>query len=192
MARRKPADIGPAPLSIRLGKPIADLRDTIRRRIIAALPGDRGEIAAALVMGDQRGITEKTQDAMRASGLGHVLSISGLHMALVAGSAFWLIRALLALFPGLALRRPIKKWAAAGGLAVATFYLTISGANVATERSYVMLVVILVAVMIDRRAITVRNVAVAACIVLVDRAGKPAQRELPDVVRRDPRSGRGL
>ena len=69
---------------------------------------------------------------MRASGLGHVLSISGLHMALVAGSTFWLIRALLALSPGLALTRPIKKWAAAGALAVATFYLAISGGGVAT------------------------------------------------------------
>ena len=72
-------------------------------RIEAALPGDNGHIAAALVMGDQGGISEETQEAMRASGLGHVLSISGLHMALVAGSAFWLIRALLALSPALAL-----------------------------------------------------------------------------------------
>ncbi len=104
---------------------------------------------------------------MRASGLGHVLSISGLHMALVAGSVFWLIRALLALSPRLALTRPIKKWAAAGALAAATFYLTISGSNVATQRSYVMLAVILCAVMIDRRAITLRNVAIAALIVLI-------------------------
>jgi competence protein ComEC len=163
----RPAEIGPAPLSIRAAKPLADLRETIRRRIVAVLPGDRGEIAAALVMGDQRGISEATQDAMRASGLGHVLSISGLHMALVAGSAFWLIRALLALSPGLALRRPIKKWAAAGGLAVATFYLTISGLGVATERAYIMLLVMLFAVMVDRRAITVRNVAIAAGIVLL-------------------------
>ena len=57
---------------------------------------------------------------MRASGLAHMLSISGLHMALVAGSAFWLIRALLALSAGLALNYPIKKWAAGGALAVAT------------------------------------------------------------------------
>ena len=163
----KPADIGAPPLGIVLRKPLADLRETIRRRIIAVLPGDTGEIAAALVMGDQRGISEATQEAMRASGLGHVLSISGLHMALVAGSTFWLIRALLALSPGLALTRPIKKWAAAGALAVATFYLAISGANVATQRAYIMLAVILCAVMLDRRAITLRNVAIAAILVLL-------------------------
>jgi competence protein ComEC len=163
----KPADIGSPPLGIALRMPLADVRETIRRRIIAVLPGDTGEIAAALVMGDQRGISDRTQEAMRASGLGHVLSISGLHMALVGGATFWLIRALLALSPGLALRRPIKKWAAAGALIVATFYLAISGANVATERAYIMLAVILCAVMLDRRAITLRNVAIAALIVLL-------------------------
>jgi len=163
----KPAEIGPPPFWIALAKPLADLRETIRRRIIAVVPGDRGEIAAALIMGDQRGISDQTQDEMRASGLTHVLSISGLHMALVAGSAFWLIRAILALSPGLALIYPIKKWAAAGALGVATFYLAISGLGVATERSYIMLAVMLTAVMVGRRAITVRNVAIAALIVLL-------------------------
>lgn len=104
----KAAEIGPAPFPIPLMKPLADLREAIRRRIIATLPDDTGEIAAALIMGDQRGISESTQEAMRASGLGHVLSISGLHMALVAGSVFWLIRALLALSPRLALTRPSR------------------------------------------------------------------------------------
>lgn len=163
----RPAAIGPPPFWIALAKPLADLRETIRTRVVEVLPGDRGEIAAALIMGDQRGISEQTQDEMRASGLTHVLSISGLHMALVAGSAFWLIRAILALSPGLSLIHPIKKWAAAGALGVATFYLAISGLGVATERSYIMLAVMLAAVMLGRRAITVRNVAIAAFIVLL-------------------------
>src|SRR5262249_50712045 len=130
----KPAGIGPAPWAIRLSEPLAHLRETIRKRIEAALPGDNGHVAAALIMGDQGGIAETTQDNMRASGLGHMLSISGLHLALVAGVAFWLIRAVLALFSVLALTHPIKKWAAAGALAVAAFYLGISGGGVATER----------------------------------------------------------
>src|SRR4029079_7457217 len=118
----KPAELGPAPLPIRIMRPLAHLRETIRRRIVAALAGDDGRIAAALIMGDQGAISEKTQDDMRASGLGHVLSISGLHMALVAGSVFWLVRALLALSMRLALTQPIKKWAAAAALAVAGLY----------------------------------------------------------------------
>jgi competence protein ComEC len=163
----RPADIGPAPLGLRLQEPLAQLRDLIRKRVMAALPGEPGRIAAALIMGDQGGISERTQEAMRISGLGHVLSISGLHMALIAGSAFWLIRALLALSSELALRRPIKKWAALGALAVATFYLGISGAEVATQRAYIMLAIMLVAVLLDRRAITLRNVALAALVVLL-------------------------
>jgi competence protein ComEC len=162
----KPAGIGPAPLDIRLWRPLAALREIIRVRIEEALAGDSGHIAAALIMGDQGGIAATTQDAMRASGLGHVLSISGLHMALVAGSAFWLIRALLALSAKLALTRPIKKWAAAGGLAVSAFYLGISGGGIATERSFIMLAIMLTAVLVDRRAITLRNVALAALVVL--------------------------
>jgi ComEC/Rec2-related protein len=158
-----PATLGPPLLSIRLLEPLAHLRDKLRRRIEESLPGDYGHIAAALIMGDQRGIDEDTQNAMRASGLGHILSISGLHLALVAGSVFWLLRALLALSPTLALAYPIKKWAATGALIVATIYLGISGAEVATVRSYVMLG----AILIDRRALTLRNVALAALVILV-------------------------
>lgn len=162
-----PAEIGPPPLSVAFRMPLENLRDDIRRRIEAALPGDYGAIAAALVMGDQRGIAESTHEAMRASGLGHILSISGLHMALVAGSVFLLLRALLALSPTLALNYPIKKWAAAGAFLVATVYLGISGAEVATVRSYIMFAIMLAAVMLDRRALTLRNVALAAFVILV-------------------------
>jgi competence protein ComEC len=163
----KGIDLGAPPVAIRLDQPLGAFRDTLRVRIEDALPGDYGHIAAALVMGDQRGIAESTQDSMRASGLGHILSISGLHLALVAGSVFWLIRALLALSPTLALSFPVKKCAAGGALAVATFYVGISGAEVATMRSWVMLAIMLIAILIDRRALTLRNVALAALVILV-------------------------
>ena len=105
-------------------------------------------------------------DAMFISGLGHVLSISGYHMAVVAGVVFFTVRALLALFPLLAAGFPIKKWSAAAALAAASFYLLLSGAEVATQRSYFMTAVVLIAVMVDRRAVTFRTLAVAAMIVL--------------------------
>ncbi len=163
----KPApEIGPAPLAIRLSEPLAHLRDAIRRRIEAALPGDTGHLAAALITGDRGGLSEPTQDAMRVSGLAHMLAISGLHMALIAGTAFWLIRAALALSRGLALNRPIKKWAAAGALAIAAIYLGISGAGIATQRAFIMLAIMLSAVMLDRPAISLRNVALAAFVIL--------------------------
>jgi competence protein ComEC len=85
----------------------------------------------------------------------------------VAGVVFFAIRALLALFPSLTVSFPLKKWAAAVALAAAAFYLLLSGAEVATQRSFFMTAVVLVAVMVDRRAITFRTLAVAAMIVLL-------------------------
>ncbi len=88
-------------------------------------------------------------------------------MAVVAGVVFFIVRALLALIPGLAAGYPIKKWAAATALVAAAFYLLLSGAEVATQRSFFMTAVVLIAVIVDRRAITFRTLAVAAMIVLV-------------------------
>src|SRR5229473_2478683 len=111
-------------------------------------------------------ITTPVNDAMFISGLGHVLSISGYHMAVVAGVVFFAVRALLALIPALTVGFPIKKWSAAAALAAAAFYLLLSGAEVATQRSFFMTAVVLIAVMVDRRAVTFRTLAVSAMIVL--------------------------
>jgi competence protein ComEC len=143
------------------------LRDGIDARIRSRLDGDQRAIATALLTGRRDVITEPVNDAMFISGLGHVLSISGYHMAVVAGVVFFAIRALLALIPGLAVSCPIKKWSAAAALVAAAFYLLLSGAEVATQRSFFMTAVVLIAVMVDRRAITFRTLAVAAMIVLV-------------------------
>src|SRR6201981_619382 len=88
-------------------------------------------------------------------------------MAVVAGVVFFAVRALLALIPALTVGFPIKKWAAAAALAAAAFYLLLSGAEVATQRSFFMTAVVLIAVMVDRRAVTFRTLAVSAMIVLV-------------------------
>src|ERR1700761_3393498 len=88
-------------------------------------------------------------------------------MAVVAGVVFFAVRALLALIPALTVSFPIKKCAAAAALSAATFYLLLSGAEVATQRSFFMTAVVLIAVLVDRRAVTFRTLAVAAMIVLV-------------------------
>jgi competence protein ComEC len=87
-------------------------------------------------------------------------------MAVVAGVVFFAVRALLALIPGLTVAFPIKKWSAAAALAAAAFYLLLSGAEVATQRSFFMTAVVLIAILVDRRAVTFRTLAVAAMIVL--------------------------
>lgn len=143
------------------------LRDAIDARIRLVLSGDSRAIATALLTGRRDAITTPVNDAMFISGLGHVLSISGYHMAVVAGVVFFTVRALLALIPALTVTFPIKKCAAAAALAAAAFYLLLSGAEVATQRSFFMTAVVLIAVMVDRRAVTFRTLAVAAMIVLL-------------------------
>ena len=142
------------------------LRDAIDARIRTVLEGDRRAIATALLTGRRDAISAPVNDAMFISGLGHVLSISGYHMAVVAGVVFFAVRALLALIPALTVTFAIKKWSAVAALFAAAFYLLLSGAEVATQRSFFMTAVVLIAVMVDRRAVTFRTLAVAAMIVL--------------------------
>ncbi|HLX18239.1 MAG TPA: ComEC/Rec2 family competence protein [Bradyrhizobium sp.] len=153
-------------LLLRYAAVMQDMRDAIDARIRTTLDGDKRAIATALLTGRRDAITTPVNDAMFISGLGHVLSISGYHMAVVAGVVFFAVRALLALVPVLTVAFPIKKWAATVALVAAAFYLLLSGAEVATQRSFYMTAVVLIAVMVDRRAVTFRTLAVAAMIVL--------------------------
>ena len=142
------------------------LRMSISDRVRAVLPGDVGGFAAAVTTGDRSGIGRAALEALRASNTAHLLAISGLHMGLLTGFVFGLLRISLALIPAAALRWPVRKLAACGALAAAVAYLGLSGGNVATERAFVMVSVALCALLIDRRAISIRGVAVAALIVL--------------------------
>lgn len=145
---------------------IARLRFRITERIHAVLPGSIGAIASALITGDRGGISESDEQALRDAGLAHVLAIAGLHMALVGLGIFWLARALLAAIPRLALRYPIKKWAAGFALAGAGFYLVISGAGPPSIRAFTMLAMMLLAVLLDRPALSMRSIALAATLIL--------------------------
>jgi competence protein ComEC len=153
-------------LRLRYAATVQGIRDAIDARIRAALPGDKGAIASALITGKRDAITAAVNDAMYVSSLAHVLSISGYHMALVAGVVFFVLRALLALSPSLASGRPIKKWSAAGALIAAAAYLILSGAEVATQRAFIMTAIVLIGVMADRAALTLRTLAIAALAVM--------------------------
>ncbi|WP_179759113.1 ComEC/Rec2 family competence protein [Hoeflea halophila] len=146
---------------------LRQIRERISKRIRTVLQGDPGAIAAALAVSDRRGISAPTVEALRATGLAHILAISGLHMALAAGTLYIGIRKGLALFPGLAEAWPVKKLAASGAMMTATAYLLISGGSVSTQRAWVMLTVMLVAVLADRAALTMRNVALAAIVIIL-------------------------
>jgi competence protein ComEC len=154
-------------LWLRYAATVQGFRDGLDARIRAVLPGDKGAIASALITGKRDAITTPVNDAMYISSLAHVLSISGYHMALVAGVVFFVLRAVLALVPSFASRRPIKKWSAAGALVAAAAYLVLSGAEVATQRSFIMTAIVLIGVMADRPALTLRTLAIAAIAVLL-------------------------
>lgn len=143
------------------------LRLAIGQRIRAVLPDATGAFGEAIITGERGTMPAVVNDSLQVAGLSHILSISGLHMSLVAGSVFYLARAGLALFPALALAYPIKKWAACAALAAGLFYMLLAGSEVATQRSYIMLAVMFLAILVDRPAMSMRNLALAALIVLV-------------------------
>lgn len=137
------------------------------RHIQRLVPNQGGAFASAILTGDRSGIDRSVEDALRVSSLYHIVSISGLHMSLLAAAVFGLIRYGLALVPPVALRWPLKKIAAAVALLAGLVYLVVSGLDVPAQRSYVMTATVLVAVLIDRPALTMRAVALAALVVLV-------------------------
>lgn len=155
------------PLPARLSSGIEKAREAIADHIRGVVGGAEGEIAAALIVGVRAGIPDDINEAMRRTGIYHIISISGLHMALVAGTIMGLLRGAFALFPDFSARRPVKKYAAAAALLSIAAYLVISGVVVAAERSFIMLAVMLIAVLFDRAALTMRNLAISAIAVIV-------------------------
>ncbi len=152
---------------LQLRSALEDLRQAIGARIRAVLPAERSGVAEAMITGERSTIPREINNSLQTSGLAHILSISGLHMSLVAGGVFWLVRALLALSSSLATSYPIKKWAAVAGLVSGFAYMLLAGASVATQRSYIMLAVMFVAILADRPALSMRNLAIAALLIFV-------------------------
>ncbi|MCR9085607.1 MAG: competence protein ComEC family protein [Rhodobacteraceae bacterium] len=145
------------------------VRAGISEAVRAQLPGQTGAFAAAVLTGDRSSLSRETVDEMRDTNLAHLLAISGLHMGLLTAVVFGFLRTGIALVPPLALRVNGKKWAACGALVAATGYLALSGGSVSTQRAFVMVAVMLCAILLDRRALTLRAVAIAACLILIFR-----------------------
>ncbi|KAB7782383.1 ComEC/Rec2 family competence protein [Methylorubrum populi] len=163
-------EVGPPPerlpLALRLAAAIDTARNAFTHRITDAIGGQAGAVAAALVTGKRGLISNETNEVLRAAGIYHVVSISGLHMVLAAGVVFWLVRAGLALVPALALAWPIKKIAAGAAMLGVTAYCAFSGWDVAAERALIMTLIMLGAILVDRPALSMRNLALAAMLAL--------------------------
>ncbi len=142
-------------------------RAAISAYVLGILPGRTGAFAAAVTTGDRSAMDEPTLEALRVSNLAHLLAISGLHMGMLTGFLYALTRYGLALWPRVALTWPLHKIGAIVALVAGAFYLALSGGSVATERAYVMVAVMFLAVLLDRRALTLRSVSFAALVILV-------------------------
>lgn len=146
---------------------IDNIRRAIGTRIDVVLQQPSAGIARALVTGDQSAVSDTARESMAAAGLAHVLSISGLHLTLVAGGVFVALRMLLAASESISRHVSVKRIAAVGGIGAALLYFSISGGNVAALRATIMIILVFGAVIVGRRALTMRNVAIAALIVLL-------------------------
>ncbi len=145
--------------------------EKIRRKLaimaFSRLPPDQAPMTAALLTGSQTGINRDVMKAMRASGLSHLLSISGVHVSMIALLIYVPLRFLLACFPWFALRLPIKKIAASTSIFGTTLYTILVGSDPPTVRSALMTGIVMAAVIADRKALSLRLVALAALIVML-------------------------
>jgi ComEC/Rec2-related protein len=165
-----PRGLGPGPdepsLWAASERQLFSVRDGISNRIRSVIGGDPGAFAASIITGERRSMSRDATEALRLSGLAHITAISGLNMALASGIFFVGLRMALSLLPGLAQAVPIKKIAAAGALLAAFAYLMISGYQVSAVRAFLMTAIMLVAVLFDRPAISLRNLALAAIVII--------------------------
>ena len=161
--------IGPAEVTPGAGQapPLSGLRTTLEARVMAAQPGPAGAISAALLTGSQSAIPSADLNAMRDSGLAHLLSVSGLHIAIVMSVSFWVCRLLLALYRPLALRVPGKLLAGCAALLAGGFYMLLTGAQVPMQRSFAMACLVTLAILAGRKAISIRGLAWAAAVVMI-------------------------
>jgi ComEC/Rec2-related protein len=155
----------------------------IRADIITdCMSAPQGGIAAALLIGDRRHVDDATYDMFRFSGLAHLLAISGLHMGLLCFGVIGFARGVMAIMPGVAVRLPVHKYAALTGLMAAALYVVLSGASISASRAFLMAVLIILAILSDRLALTLRNVAIAALVLLAVNPSALFTCQLSDVV----------
>jgi competence protein ComEC len=144
-----------------------EVRDRLGRHIRERLPGPAGGIATALANGDQNAVDKDDADAMRRSGLTHLLSVSGLHIAAAIGAAMLLTLKLLALSERLALRFNLVLVAAGAGAVAGVGYTLLTGAQVPTVRSCIVALLVLAGIALGREALSMRLLAVAALAILL-------------------------
>ncbi len=146
---------------------IETIRFKISERVSTILSPEHASIAMALIVGQKKAISESDRNAIRNAGLAHMLAISGLHVGLVAGTLFFILRFLMSCIPHLALKYPIKKITAVAALFGAVFYMLLAGSTIPTQRAVLMTSIVFLAIILDRSPISLRLVSFSALVVLV-------------------------
>ena len=146
---------------------VQGVRDGVARRAMAALPGTRGAVAATLLTGETRAIPEADRAAFRDSGLAHLLAVAGLHIGIVMGLVLGGTRLALAAWPRAALGWPTKGIAAGAALVAGAGYLVLTGAHVPILRSFAMACLVMLGIVVGRRAVSLRGLALAAMVLVL-------------------------
>ena len=146
---------------------INQVRKKIAKNIYSVLLPDEAAVTSAILAGDRTGISDNLYQQYRDSGLAHFLSISGLHMSMIAALTFFAIRLLMSLIPTMALKYDSKKTAAIFAIFMSFVYLLISGADIPVQRAFIMTFIVLLGVLFSRNAISMRMLSFAAFVVLV-------------------------
>ncbi len=145
----------------------ASLRQKVESRVFASMPPSEAAIAVGILVGDSSAINAEEYEAIRKSGLAHIIAISGMHIVVVVGLIFISVRFLLSRLSYLPLRIDIKKAAAIFAIFGSLFYLLIAGSPLSAQRAFIMSTIVLAAIILDRRANPMRSVALAATIILI-------------------------
>ena len=168
VSRAIPIDcVNSTPWTEKVNLKIEQIRDKIVRRIDTVLPPDEAAVTAAIVAGERGGMSRELINNYRDSGLAHFLSISGLHMSMLAGMMFFLVRFVSSLVPPVIARYDTKKFSAVFAILMSAVYLVISSAAVPTQRAFIMTFIVLLGVLCSRQAISMLTISWAAMLVLL-------------------------
>ena len=148
-------------------KPFAHYRHSLTQNLLSHLKEPYGAIASALVTGDRSYISHKLRQAFADAGLAHVLAISGLHLSLVAGLVFLLLRRIMCLWHAFSMAFSVKKVAACLAVIASMFYMAVANFGIPVQRSFIMITLAMLAVCLDRTAFSIRSLALAAVVVLL-------------------------
>lgn len=146
---------------------IQKLRKSIKNKLFSAMSSREASVAAALIIGDTKSISESDFTAIRTSGIAHIIAISGLHIVTIVTLVFFVSRYLLSKIPKIAGRYDLKKLAAICSIIMSFGYLLISGMPVSAQRAFMMSTLVMVAIIMDRNSDAMRSLTIAGTLILL-------------------------